>query len=249
VKIVVRFFRKPAPEAAQMPAPDIEPYFSKIERNEIYRYLEQSAMNVEEYEAEFTSTGFLIRARGTEAFFTARAIHPDLTPTYAEYRVHWSDGERKPVTGIDTQYGSLGNYINGWTSDVVFVKNEPDLWSELSGRRESIFGNQGKDFENSHFTDQEILAISSGIDRIRTVAEETLELTPDQFTVLNERLDQVVEAAQRLGRIDWRAMSVGLLFSYALEIAMSPSAAQSLILEFGKVTSAIAYPVISKLGG
>ncbi len=47
---------------------------------------------------------------------------------------------------------------------------------------------------------------------------------------LEAKIDYLVEASARMGRIDWLNVEAGAMFSYAWDVAMSPDSARSLLL-------------------
>jgi len=70
--------------------------------------------------------------------------------------------------------------------------------------------------------------IGERVDRVRGLLE-VASLAPDVLADVNKKLDHLIEATDRLGRFDWRALAVGILFEAALAAAFDPSRARQMM--------------------
>ena len=100
---------------------------------------------------------------------------------------------------------------------IAFVKQEheaPDLWEELRRQRELILGER---VENTPFSDQEQEQLAAHLNETRENVRTTFELEPGEYELIESRLEYLVEASQRVGRVDWRHLLTGSFLSLVIE--------------------------------
>jgi hypothetical protein len=55
-----------------------------------------------------------------------------------------------------------------------------------------------------------------------------LQLEPDRLSDANAKLDYLIDAAERLGRFDWRQVAAGIVVSGWISAAFDPDRARTL---------------------
>ena len=106
----------------------------------------------------------------------------------------------------------------------------PDLWEELLAAK-NLFGEQsGKDFGNAPFDGEEQAKISEQIRQIKVYIRKTYQLSNEQFSRIETRLDEADRASRRIGKNDWLMMFNGTLFSLVLSDLIPPSAVQNILI-------------------
>ncbi len=91
--------------------------------------------------------------------------------------------------------------------------------ARLSGQRELIRTPPG--IENTPFTPDERAWIEAQLRAALDTVRHTHELTDEQYRALEDKLDYLVEAAGRFGRLDWRSIFIGSLVEVAMQHALS----------------------------
>jgi len=117
--------------------------------------------------------------------------------------------------------------ISSWLDEVKRDVETPDLWAELQNEAELI-GVTYEDIENTPFTQEEKNEITHEFSEFADYAQRIYPLSAGQMNVLNAKLDYLVKATDRLGRIDWRNALVGVIMGYVLTIALPPESARSM---------------------
>jgi hypothetical protein len=74
--------------------------------------------------------------------------------------------------------------------------------------------------DNSPFTPQEQKGIAERVAAIKADAQSRYRLTDQQMLVLEAKLDYVVEASKRMGRLDWRNLAAGVVLDMVREAAL-----------------------------
>ena len=87
--------------------------------------------------------------------------------------------------------------------------------------------------ENIPFSPSELDQIASSLNDIRTTMANRPDVKPEQFRHLEEKLEEMRSASERLGRKDWVNYAIGTLTSIVVTAAFDPSAAKALLQTAG----------------
>jgi hypothetical protein len=118
--------------------------------------------------------------------------------------------------------------ISSWLDEVKRDIETPDLWAELQNEAELLEVTYDKDTENTPFTTEEKKKIAKQFSEFSDYAQRTYSLSAAQMNVLNAKLDYLVKATDRLGRVDWRNALLGVIIGYVLTIALPTESARSM---------------------
>jgi hypothetical protein len=114
--------------------------------------------------------------------------------------------------------------------EVEQYESTPDLWGELN-QSKSFFANQGgRSAANAPFTESEQADISIQIKQIKDYIKASHQLTAEQISEVDAKLDHAEEASRRMGRKDWLVLFNGAVFSLILTDLITPQTAQHVIL-------------------
>ncbi len=102
----------------------------------------------------------------------------------------------------------------------------PDLWAEFKRGRQ-LFSAPS---ENTPFSAAERERIFVQIQQIKVFITDTYELSADQLSEVNKRLDKIEESSSRLDRNDWLMAGTGAVFSLILSDLIPPQAAQHILM-------------------
>jgi hypothetical protein len=107
-----------------------------------------------------------------------------------------------------------------------------ELKAAQSGRQRSRGGPtpvgsaDGQARENRPFTPAEQTEIINQLRAVRDSVRTNYELTAEQLTTIDERLEEAEEASKRLGRKDWKSLFYGAVFGLMVNDAIPPDVAQ-----------------------
>ena len=91
--------------------------------------------------------------------------------------------------------------------------------------------------ENTPFSENELDQIASSLDDIKIAMAHRDDVKPEQLRYLEEKLREMREASERLGRKDWINYAVGTLTSVVITAAFEPSVAKALLQTAGAALS------------
>lgn len=101
----------------------------------------------------------------------------------------------------------------------------PNLWAELQRAHEIPGEADEGETDNTPFTAEELADISRQLAQIKKYLEETVSLTAQQVSRVNERLDEAERASKRMGRKDWLLLFSGTILTLIVTDLVSPDVA------------------------
>lgn len=103
---------------------------------------------------------------------------------------------------------------------------QPDLWGELERIKE--FGDIEYEVENTmqQFSYQETSQIEEGINNIRDYLIKEVKGNAEEVMKINEKLDYLIDASKRMGRIDWRNVFIGTVVNIITSVGLNPEQVQ-----------------------
>ena len=119
--------------------------------------------------------------------------------------------------------------VGGWLNDVKRDLETPDLWSELRRERDLLGGALDETVENTPFTSEEQAQIEAKLEEMKAYVRQAYELTDEQSRAIEARLDYLVHASRRLGRIDWRNALVGAFLGAVVQATLPPEPVRDIL--------------------
>ncbi len=107
------------------------------------------------------------------------------------------------------------------------------LVTRISPRAGIAAGYIDQNPENIPFSRTEIEQITASLDDIGATMANRSDIKPEQLKYLEEKLDEMLEASERLGRKDWVNYAIGTLTSIVVTAAFDPAAAKALLQTAG----------------
>ena len=92
----------------------------------------------------------------------------------------------------------------------------PDLWASLA-QEQDLLGVESPEAVNAPFNANEQVQVKRAIEEIRAYISSTYSLAGEPLAQVNRKLDYLIHASTRLGRIDWRNICVGALVGLAIQ--------------------------------
>lgn len=115
--------------------------------------------------------------------------------------------------------------VGKWLSNLRREVNQSDLWSQFSEYRAALEDKLSPEVGNEPFTFRQFQDISNGVEQIKQYLRKNVS-DPDHIKLIDEKLDYLIEAAKRQGRTDWVHTAIGVIFSLAISISLSPAQAK-----------------------
>jgi hypothetical protein len=133
------------------------------------------------------------------------------------------------VTGDVDSWDELLGIITKWAREIVDFEQIPDLWVVAKTNRALLARIQAAHPVNDLFSANERAEIANRVGQIKQQARKNPELTAEQVSGIEQKLDDLKEASERVGRKDWLTMLYGAAFGLIVNDTVPPHVVQSII--------------------
>jgi hypothetical protein len=106
----------------------------------------------------------------------------------------------------------------------------PDLWAELRNEAKLFGPTFDESAENTPFTKDERREIERRLKETAQHVRHAYSFSEVQMRVIDAKLEYLVTAAGRLGRVDWRNACVGAMLGILFTAALPPEAVRHILL-------------------
>ena len=208
------------------------PYLRKWQRNEILEAIQGVGLAPREFNLEDGDAETRIKHKWSESYFIVGG-------NAGHYVGHYVVGDASDWPYEVYSWETLMPRISRWLEEVKHDLETPDLWAELQREAALLGGASNEAKENTPFTTDEQKEIMG---RLQELAEHLRRsLSEPEIQILDAKLDYLIDAAGRLGRIDWRNAFVGVALSYIVMLALPPESARSIFQTFVTLLRAISH--------
>lgn len=137
------------------------------------------------------------------------------------------------VLFVDEWPGQVQN-VEAWARNLKREFAEPDLWSTISEEKRLAEG-ASQSNGNSPFSPEERQRLAQDVKEIRQFLARTYSLNQEQAKFVDDRLHYLTEASERVGRKDWINLTLSVLMTIIISLAMPPDASRELLRFAGQV--------------
>lgn len=186
--------------------------------------------------------GFEIRLKGANLLFVARNPEGDFE-AFDYWFTRFGAGFPYSPTHPDNGYTTIGptlDAFDSWLSNHVLPYLEdqslPDLWSQAESSQTllSRIGSSDKDY----FTEDEKQLLRAAMSTFRVLVDNNFSPTPQESASLDQQLQYLGDAVDRLNRFDWKGTALNTLIGITLTLSLDVERGRQL---FGLFQQAFAY--------
>jgi hypothetical protein len=207
----------------------------RSQKNEVFRLIEPTGVDLARFtwgEVKSANLGDVLVSRleypDDFFFFFDRFANGKHVGTYSP------GGQERAVTVIAEDWPAQLKNVQAWAGNLKREFAEPDLWTTISEERKLAEGaSSGND--NSPFSPDERQRLAQDIHEIKEFLARTFALNQEQAKFVDDRLHYLTEASERLGRKDWINLTLSVLMTIIMGLAMPPDASRELLRFAGQV--------------
>ncbi len=115
-----------------------------------------------------------------------------------------------------------------WLQTLRHEVDAPDLWA-IAEQGKALSEAASQDTENLPFTPSEIKKVNEKLDELKQLLLGGQQFQEREAAIIDNQFRYLKEASERLGRKDWLTILYGVLIPLAIQIALPPERANSLI--------------------
>ena len=196
----------------------------KWKSNQIFEAIQDVGLDPKDFEFDGGDIEVRIKHKWSDSYFT-------IGGNAGRYVGNYVVGDT-PTWPYDAySWEAILRRVSGWLEDVKRDLETPDLWSELRLEAGLLEDASSKANKNTPFTPQEGKEIEERLQELADYARRTYSLSESGIQILNEKIDYLIGASGRLGRVDWLNVFAGVILSFILTAALSPESARHIFFQ------------------
>jgi hypothetical protein len=130
---------------------------------------------------------------------------------------------------IDAVY----RWFNDWLLHDVRVyideMTSPDLWAQIAQQRQLVTATSLTPHEVSFFAEEEKPLLHASIRQFRLLVCKNFSPTQEQLKIIDERLDYLSKAVDRLNRFDWKGLALSIVVSISVNLCVDTDGGRKLL--------------------
>lgn len=200
---------------------------TKLDRNLIYEAIAHSNLDPAECVYE-EHVGHDVISHESGSVIEINIVPMKPRPDYI-FTFQVMDGTAGPILHLASMDAAIP-HIQKWANEVALVSKAPDFWAEIRRSRELAVDIQRADTNNTPFTKDEQRQIVVELEAIKHYVKEQLQLTNEQKAHIDESLDEIAVASERVSRKDWRLLAYGTVVNMVVNDVVTPDVARHIFI-------------------
>lgn len=210
----------------------------RIHRNEIFKIIQDSGIGIDRFLIEDDINGeiFYTRISLIDSPFNfvvciSNESYNAFDYSYTLYAPNYPSSEHFPPNdfcGFEEIADNLKWWLNSVVATYIEDKVVPDLWEEYKRGSKSLDINVVDFDDKRSFDFDEKVNVRLALEELKFLIQNTLSTNEQEQSIVNARLDYLIEAVDRLNVFDWKSIAVSSLVS--ISIALSLDTQKGLLL-------------------
>jgi len=218
-------------------------------KNEIFNFLINSSLGLENFEFEETTINELIATkisyRNSPFIFTIRTSSEsfdlfdykfvNFSPTYYDSQFFPPEG----WASFNEVFQSFKEWISSHVNEYLEEMQMPDLWSEFNN------GNKSLKFEEIDFEKREVFNIEEkkqirmSINELKMLIQKHLNTSDEEQQLVENRLDYLIDTSNRQNKFEWKSIAISTIISVSIALSLDTKKGQLLFELFKRVFSSV----------
>jgi len=147
--------------------------------------------------------------------------------------------DRAMVQPFEMALSAFNQWLNNQVKKYLDDQATPDFWAEYL-RTNAIVNIEQNDFDNrSQFTIDERAQVKLALNELKNLIQENFHTNVTQQQIVNNRLDYLEAATNRLNKFDWQSVALNTLISISIALSLDTEKGHQLFHFFAHVFAAI----------
>ncbi|MHC4657334.1 MAG: hypothetical protein ACYS91_20285 [Planctomycetota bacterium] len=118
---------------------------------------------------------------------------------------------------------------------------QPDLWKQIENQTRLITAKKISEEESVPFLEDEKTQLKLSINEFRLIVNKTFGPSQEELKIIENRLDYLSDALDRLNRLDWRSLAFTTIISISIALTLDTEKGKVLFNLFKQVFSKLLY--------
>ena len=216
----------------------------KKHRNQLPKFLEERGFEASDFELHETELSIELQYRSSPMKFKLFRSKDSFEAFTYQFTRFTANFQNKAFTSKYVDFDGILNALNGWVRDHLneYISDIEEIdylnqWINSSGSVEI----EQIDFESSEpFKTDEIQQIKIGLEEVKYLVTQHLELTKNEVELVNRRIDYLADSLERTSRkTDWKNIAISTLINLITTLSLNPEQASTLWGMFHKIIHSI----------
>lgn len=174
-------------------------------------------------DGEYTQSAFIIVLKDTPLTYIVGCIRDSFYSfvwRYTAFEPGFPMRFPNGVGSIEKALEAFDWWLNRVAKEYIKEIELPDNWAKVEMYSSFFGGSNDPTEESTNFTEAEKETVRQSINRFRRLVSETFKPPKEQEEFINERLDYLAKAVDRLNRFDWRGVAFSTIVSIAANLSV-----------------------------
>ncbi|MFX1521789.1 MAG: hypothetical protein ACFFCD_17930 [Promethearchaeota archaeon] len=221
-------------------------------KNEIYQILKEAPFDINFFEGKeekvkdifnVVHNAFIVVLKDTPMRFTIMNSPTDFNEfkySYTQFTPNYT--QKAPLfsySGIVEVKKELISWLEKHVQLYFDEMEEPDLWDEFVSR-EKVLDLGAIDFQNQeYFNEDEKKQIQLALNDAKLLIINQFQPNDAEMKSIDDRLDYLVNAADRLNKFDWKSLLISMIMSISIALSLDTENGKALFEIFKQVLDII----------
>ncbi len=156
------------------------------------------------------------------------------------YLLHYrSGGEIKSKHRIGQVYDHFENWLSGQVIPYMEEMKQPDSWQQIEQQKQLVSADSLTEYDTSPFTEPEKQQARASIGQFRVLILESFGPIQEQLEVIDQRLDYLSAAVDRLNRFDWKGLALSIVVGIGINLCVDTEGGRRLFELFKRAFSGV----------
>jgi hypothetical protein len=157
-----------------------------------------------------------------------------------EYNLFKANYPKADIKAAWRSFTDIKSHLNNWIKEVKEYFNEIttiDLWEQLISSSNILSIGEIDFNDRNQFNEDEIKQIKLSLNELKLLIGKSFNLQEEEKIIVNNRLDYLTEASNRLNKFDWKSLLINTILNVIIALSFDSQKGKQLFELFGKVFS------------
>lgn len=173
-----------------------------------------------------------IRLRNSPLKFCVRHTEvsfDDFSYSYVPFMPGYPEITWKRVKGIEALVSQFETWLIAWVEKYLREQQLPDLWTQMELYEPLLAETDITDENTSDFSAQEKEELRRHVNEFRVSVIEKFNPSQSQEKFINDQIDYLSKAVDRLNRFDWRALAISTVIGIGINLSVDAEKGRFLV--------------------
>jgi hypothetical protein len=186
---------------------------------------------------------FSITLKGSPFIYSISTSSSDFNRFNVKYTLFEPNYPESRWSSYSINFDALKKSFKSWLMNHVgkFIKERDaiDLWAQLEAYKSFANESDITEESTSDFSEEEKENLRNSVKTFKSLVEESFNPNREQTEFINEQLDYLTNALERLNRFDWRGLAISTLLSIAVNLSVDTEGGRMLFRLFQQAFQSI----------